>query len=68
MSQKIKNQKIKKSTWKIQLTITIDFVSSKDIDEKHVKRPKSDNIEIMIYNKADEFTKELFESVHSRYQ
>ena len=29
---------------------------------------KSDNIEIMIYDKADEVIKELFESLLSRYQ
>ena len=29
---------------------------------------KSDKIEIMIYDKADEVIKELFESVLSRYQ
>ena len=29
---------------------------------------KSDKIEIMIYDKADEVIKELFESILSRYQ
>ena len=39
---------IKKSdTWKIQLTIKINFISSKD-DEEPVIHLKSDNIEIMI--------------------
>ena len=40
--------------WKIQLTKTINFICSKDNDEKHVMHSKSDNIEIMIYNKTDE--------------
>ena len=43
------------STWKIQLTITINFISSKDDnDEEHVMHSKSDNIEIMISDEADE--------------
>ena len=47
----------KSDTWKIQLTIQINFVSSKDTDEQSEMKLKSDNIEIMIYDKTDE---ELF--------
>ena len=43
-------------TWKIQLTI-----SSIDNDEECVIHWKSDNIEILINDKADEFIKELFD-------
>ena len=40
-------------TWKIQLTITINFISSKDDnDEERVMHSKSDNIEIMISDKV----------------
>ena len=35
-------------TWQIQLTLAINFVSSKDNDEEKVILSKSDNIEIMI--------------------
>ena len=42
----------KSDTWKIQLTKPVDFTSSKDTDEKCLMHSKSDNIEIMIYNKA----------------
>ena len=36
-------------TWKIQLTITINVISSKDDnDEEQAMHSKSDNIEIMI--------------------
>ena len=59
--------------WKIELTVTINFMSSKDSkdsndykDDKdsnetnlHIKR---NNIEIMIDNETDEITEELFES------
>ena len=56
--------------WKIELTLTIAFMSSKDSndykDDKdsnetnlHIKR---NNIEIIIHNETDEITEELFES------
>ena len=50
----------KSDTWKIQFTISDDFISSIDNDEKHVMHSKSDNIEIMINDEADEVIKELF--------
>ena len=41
-------------TWKIQLTITLNFISSKDDnDEERVTHSKSDNIEIMISDGTD---------------
>ena len=40
--------------WKIQLTITIKFIPSKDNDEERVMHSKSDNKEIKINDKADE--------------
>ena len=40
--------------WKIQLTMTIDFMSSKDSDETRTMRTKNHNIEIMIGNETDE--------------
>ena len=49
----------KSGTWKIQLTI--NFVSSKDINEEGETLSKSVSIEIMIYGKAYEVIKELFE-------
>ena len=48
-------------TWKIQLTIAINFICSKDTNEKCVIHSKSNNIEIMIYKKADEAIQELYE-------
>ena len=41
-------------TWKIKLTIAINFISTKDVDEERVMHSKSDNMEIMINDKADE--------------
>ena len=44
---------------KIQLTIAINFISSKDNNEKRVMHSKSENIEIIVYGKVDEVIKEL---------
>ena len=54
--------------WKIQLTLAINFISLKDNDEERVIHSKSDNIEIMINDKADEVIEELFQSLLSKHQ
>ena len=58
----------KSDTWKIQLIIAINFISSKDVDEERVIRSKSNNIEFMSYDNSNEVFNELFESLLSRYQ
>ena len=55
-------------TWKIQLTIAINFISSKVAKEERVMHSRSDNIKCTSYNDANEVFDELFESLHSRYQ
>ena len=40
--------------WKIQLVMIINFISSKDSNEIHTMRTKSNNIEIMMGNEKDE--------------
>ena len=56
-------------TWKIQLTITVTFSSSKDQnDEDRIMQSKSDNIEIMRSDEGDEVIKKLFDSLENRYQ
>ena len=56
-------------TWKIQLTITTNFISSKDDNgEERVMHSKDDTIEIMISDEADEVIKKLFESLKNKYQ
>ena len=53
----------KSDSWKMELTIATNFISSKDDnDEECVMPAKGDNIEIMINDKADAVIKELFES------
>ena len=53
----IMNNLKKFDTGKSQLTIAINFISSKNTDEERVMHSKSDNIEIIIHNKADEVMK-----------
>ena len=55
-------------TWKIQLTIAINFISSKDTEEERVMHSNSDNIKFTSYNDANEVVNELFESLRSKYQ
>ena len=42
--------------WKIQLTMEINFISSKDSNETRAMHTTIDNIETMIGNEADEIT------------
>ena len=46
--------------WKIHLTMVINFISSNDSNEARTLHTKSDNIEIMIGNEADDITDEKF--------
>ena len=59
----IKNYLKNSDTWEIQLTITINFISSKYNDEELVMHSKGDNIEIMINDKANEVIEDIFQSL-----
>ena len=54
----------KSDTLKIQLTKAINFISSIDNYEERVMHSKSDKIEIMISNEANEVIKNLL--IHSK--
>ena len=54
--------------WKIQLTMSINFISSKDSDETRNMHTKSNNIEIMVGSETNEIIEELFKSLLQRYQ
>ena len=54
--------------WKIQLTMAINFMSSKDSYETHIMHTKSNNIKIMLSNETDKIFREIFESLLQRYQ
>ena len=55
-------------TWKIQLTIAINSISSKDAEEERVMHSRSENIKFTFYNAVNEVVNELFDSLRSRYQ
>ena len=58
-----------KGEWKIQLTMTINFISSKpDSDEICTMHTKSDNMELMMGSETDEINKGLFEALLERYK
>ena len=48
-------------TWKIQLTITINLVSSENVDEEHVMHSKKDNTEFITYENVNDVVDEMFE-------
>ena len=56
------------SEWKIQLTMQINFISSKNSEETRNMHTKSYNIEIMMGNEIDEIIVKLFESPLQNYQ
>ena len=56
------------SEWKIQLTMAINFISSKESDETRNMDTKSNNVEIMIGSDTGEIIEELFESFLQKYQ
>ena len=59
---------VKKSdTWKFQLIIANKFASSIDNDEERVMNSKSDNMEIMPNDEAEEVVEERFELLKNRY-
>ena len=67
MKKKILTNQYKK-IWKIQLTIAINLISYKENDEEQVMHWKSDKIEFIICDNADETFEERFESLLNRYQ
>ena len=53
---------------KLQSIIANNFISSIDNYEELVMHSKSDDIGIIINDEADEFIKELFDSLKNKYQ
>ena len=50
------------------MTIANNFISSINSNEESVMHWKSNNIEIIINDEADEVIRELFDSLKNRYQ
>ena len=57
-----------KAEWKIQLSMEINFVSSKDSDEIRIMHTKSDNIDILMGSDTKDIIKELFKSLLQKHQ
>ena len=58
----------KSDTWEIQLTIAINFISSKDVKEEHAVHSKSNIIDIMPYDTVNEVIDTRFESLLLKYR
>ena len=52
----------------MQLAISINFISSKDVEEERVMHSTSDNIKFTPYSDANEIVDEIFKSLRSKYQ
>ena len=55
-------------TWKIELTIAINFIFLKDAEDERVMHSSRDNVRFTSYSDTDEVIDELFKSLCSRYQ
>ena len=64
----ITNDHKTKGECKIQLSITINFISSKDSDGICTMHTQSNNMEIMMGNETDEILEELFISLLQKCQ
>ena len=56
------------NTWKPQLTIAINFISSEGVDEELVMHWKSNNIDFLSNDNAKEVVNQVLESFLLRYQ
>ena len=55
-------------TWKILLTIAINFISSKDTKKERVMYSTSDNMKFTTYKDVNKVVNDIFESLCSKYQ
>ena len=56
------------SEWKKQLTMQINFISSKDSEVTRTMHTKSHNVETIMGNERDEIIEKHFESLWRKYQ
>ena len=55
-------------TWKVQLTIAVNFIFSKDIDEGCVMHLKSGNKELQTYDNVNDIVDKLFKTLFKWFQ
>ena len=56
------------SEWKIQLTIAINFISSKDSGETRTMHTRSNNAVVMVGSETNEIIEDFFKSFLQKYQ
>ena len=54
--------------WKIQLSMKINFVSSKDSDEIHIMHTKNGDTDVLMGSETNDIVKEHFQSLLQKYQ
>ena len=64
----INDHRIVRRVWKIQISMRVNFISSKDTGETCTIYVRSDNVKIMWGSNTDDIVKELFGSVLHNYQ
>ena len=65
---RLNNYETQFAEWKIQLTMAIKFISSKDSNETRIMHTKSDNTEIMMGIETDDIIEELRDSLLQNHQ
>ena len=68
LSNEVFAYKTQYGEWKIQLTMSINFIFSKGSHESRNMHAKSENIKIMMRSEVDDIIDELFESPLQKYQ
>ena len=64
----INDNKISRRVWKIQISILVNFISSKDTGETRTIYVWSDSVSIMWISDTDDIIRELLGSVLKNYQ
>ena len=64
----INDHKISRRVWKIQISILVNFISSKDTGETRTIYVWSDSVSIMWISDIDDIIRELLGSVLKNYQ
>ena len=67
-SNEVIDYKIQYGEWKIQLTTSINFISSKDPDETSNMYTISDNIKLIMSSETNDITEEPCKSLLQKYQ
>ena len=64
----LNDHRIGRTVWKIQISMRVNFISSKDTGETHTIYAWSDNLKIIWGNGTDDIIRKLFKSLLNNYQ